>query len=213
MRKGICYIVGAGINYGLDFAVGEGDFVIAADGGLDHLHKQGIPAGLSIGDFDSISGKPAGGNVITLDRDKDNTDTFEAIRQGMALGYESFHIYCGTGGRFDHTFANIQALGYLSRNGKRGYLVGRDYVVTAISGGGISFEPGCSGVVSVFSFSDNSTGVCIRGLKYELENACLASTSPIGVSNEFIGTGSTISVCDGVLIVIFPRECIGFCRN
>jgi len=209
MSKGICYIVGAGVNYGLDFTVAEGDFIIAADGGLDHLHKQGIAAGLSIGDFDSASGKPACGNVIVLETDKDYTDTFEAIRHGIALGYESFHIYCGTGGRFDHTFANIQALGFLSQNGKRGYLVGRDYVVTVICGGGISFDSGCSGVVSVFSYTENSAGVCIKGLKYELEDHCLTSSLPIGVSNEFTCAGSTISVKNGTLIVIFPRECIG----
>jgi len=207
MSKNICYIIGAGTNYGLDFAVTDSDYVIAADGGLDHIHKQGIIADLCIGDFDSATGKPTG-EVITLDRDKDYTDTFEAIRKGMELGYECFHIYCGTGGRFDHTFANIQALGFLSRNGKQGYLVGHDYVVTAVAGGGISFDAGCRGVISVFSFSDKASGVCLKGLRYDLDDYCLASTLPIGVSNEFTGARSTISVDDGTLVVIFPRECL-----
>jgi thiamine pyrophosphokinase len=32
-----CYIVGAGENYGLDFAPVPGDFVIAVDGGFSYL--------------------------------------------------------------------------------------------------------------------------------------------------------------------------------
>jgi len=208
MSKNNCYIVGAGTNYGLDFTVAVGDFVIAADGGFDHLHKQGITPDLSIGDFDSIAGKPTQGNIIALDKVKDHTDTFEAIQKGISLGYESFHIYCGTGGRFDHTFANIQALGFLSRNNKRGYLVGQDYVVTAITNSGIVFEPGCRGFISVFAYSDKATGVCIKGLKYELDDHCLTNTFPIGVSNEFTGVGSVISVENGTLAIIFPRECI-----
>jgi len=205
VSKKTCYIVGAGVNYGLDFVVADGDLVIAADGGLDHLRKQGIAADLAIGDFDSISDRPAQGKIIILDKDKDHTDTFEAVQYGIAQGYESFHIYCGTGGRFDHTFANIQLLGYLAQNGKRGYLVGRDYVITVIANGSISFDSGYRGYISVFSYSDMAAGVWIKGLKYELENHSLASTSPIGVSNEFIGADSTITVNNGSLVITFPR--------
>ena len=200
-----CYIVGAGIKYGLDFAVKEGDYVIAADGGLDHLQKQKIAADLCIGDFDSTE-KPEYGNIIALDRDKNHTDMFEAVLKGIDKGYESFHIYCGTGGRFDHTFANIQMLSYLSQNNKRGYLIGADYVITAITNGSIMFDSCCRGFVSVFAYSDIATGVYLKGLKYELTNYSLASNFSIGVSNEFIGAESMIMVTDGTLIIIFPRE-------
>ena len=45
MRNGICYVVGAGENYGLDFQPATGDLVIVADAGLCYLDKQGIKAG------------------------------------------------------------------------------------------------------------------------------------------------------------------------
>lgn len=32
MNNGICYVIGAGTDYGLDFCPDKGDFVIAADG-------------------------------------------------------------------------------------------------------------------------------------------------------------------------------------
>ena len=200
-----CYIVGAGVDYGLDFEVKDGDFVIAVDGGLNYLQKHGIAVDLTIGDFDSINEKPTQGNVIALDRDKDYSDTFAAVLKGIDEGYETFHIYCGTGGRFDHTLANIQVLSYLSLNNKRGYLIGRDYVVTAITNSSISFDSCCCGTISVFSYTNESAGVCLQGLKYEVENYSLTSSFPIGVSNEFIGVDSTVRVADGTLIIIFPR--------
>ena len=208
MDKKICYIVGAGENVGLSFKLNRGDYVIAADGGLEHLERHGIAPDLIIGDFDSVNARPAQGNIIALDTDKDYTDTFEAVLRGIDIGYGIFHIYCGTGGRFDHTFANIQVLGYLAGRGMRGYLIGPYYVTTAIGDGGIEFNAGCKGYVSVFSFTDKADGVCLKGLKYELEDYCLTNTFPIGVSNEFIGVDSRITVGEGILVVIFPRGCM-----
>ena len=206
MNNRTCYIVGAGDNYGLDFIVADGDFVIAADGGLVYLQELGITADLIIGDFDSLSQKPQSPNVISLHSIKDDTDMLAAVREGMKRGYASFHFYCGTGGRIEHTLANIQTLGYLSSIGMRGYLIDRDEAITAITNGGISYADCCMGYLSVFSFSDRTNGVCLKGLKYELVNAALTNTFPVGVSNEFIGAVSTVSVNDGTLMVVFPRK-------
>lgn len=166
-----------------------------------------------IGDFDSVVRRPNLDNVISLNNEKDFTDMFEAIKIGIEKGYECFHIYCGTGGRFDHTFANIQALAYLSQNGRRGYLIDKDSVVTAVTNGSIIFDSCGSGYVSVFSYSGISKGVNLEGLKYTLDNYELSSICPMGVSNEFIGVESTISVDDGTLVVIFPRKHINNIRD
>ena len=37
MKKKICYVIGAGENYGLDFRPEPDDYVVAADGGLKYL--------------------------------------------------------------------------------------------------------------------------------------------------------------------------------
>jgi len=207
MSNKICYIVGAGENYGLDFTPKPGDYIIAADGGLDYLRETGISADIIIGDFDSVAKKPTQDNVITLNTNKDFSDMYEAVKFGLKKGYETFHIYCGTGGRFDHTYANIQTLAYLSQNGKRGYLIDRDCIITTITNSSISFDSCSSGYISIFSYSNISTGVSLKGLKYtKLKNDELSSICPMGVSNEFIGTESSISVVDGTLIIIFPRK-------
>ena len=206
MKSGICYIVGAGDNYGLDFVPRPGDYVIAADGGLNHLEQSGIKADLLIGDFDTLQYKPDHPNVITLNEEKDDTDTLAAMREGINLGYTVFHIYCGMGGRVEHTIANVQLLAYLSQSDRKGFLFGRDCIMTAITNGSMAFSKHAKGSVSVFSFSGKSTGVYLKGLKYELHNATLTSTFPIGVSNEFTGKESGVTVENGTMLVVFPRE-------
>lgn len=208
MKNGICYIVGAGENYGLDFTPSADDFVIAADAGILCLEQIGITADLVIGDFDSLDYIPSHPNTIALKTEKDETDMFAAVREGIKAGYCDFHIYCGTGGRIDHTIANLQVLAYLSQNRMQGFLFDRDNVITAITDREMTFEAIPSGYISVFSYTEKSEGVYLQGLKYELDNAMLTNTFPLGVSNEFIGRESSISVGRGTLLIIFPKEAL-----
>ena len=150
MKERICYVVGAGENFGLDFRPVTGDFVIAADAGLHYLEEQGIRADLVIGDFDSLKCVSEHPNTIVLSAEKDDTDTLAAIRAGIKAGYTSFHIYCGTGGRIDHTMANLQVLAYLSANNMRGFLFDNGTVITAITNGSLCFGKILCGYVSVF---------------------------------------------------------------
>lgn len=208
MKAGICYVVGAGENYGIDFTLHSNDYVIAADAGFQVLEQNGIKIDMVIGDFDTLNQVPAHPNVIVLNKEKDTTDMLSAVREGIKMGYEVFHIYCGTGGRVEHTIANMQLLTELSQSGRHGFLFGKDYVITAITNESVSFPKEASGYVSVFSHSDRSEGVFLKGLKYELKNAVLTNTYPLGVSNEFTGEESSISVANGTLMIVFPRFCI-----
>lgn len=193
------------MDYGLDFCPGSGDFVIAADGGLRCLEGRGILPDLVIGDFDSLGEVPDHLRTIVLQAEKDDTDMLAALREGIGAGYETFHIYCGTGGRMDHTIANIQTLAWLSEKGMRGLLFDQETIITAVTDGKLCFGKIPEGYVSVFSHTTKAEGVNLRGLKYELTDAVLTHTFPLGTSNEFIGGESAISVEKGTLLVIFPR--------
>lgn len=205
-KTGICYIVGAGENYGTHFSPCADDLVIAADAGFQVLEQNGINMDLVIGDFDSLSYVPKHANVRALNREKDDTDMRAAVLEGLKAGYETFHIYGGTGGRIEHTIANMQLLAELSSGGKRGFLFGRDYIITALTNGTFVFPDHVSGYVSVFAHSDRAEGVWLKGLKYELQDAVLSNRYPLGVSNEFIGKESSISVKNGTLLIVFPAE-------
>ncbi|MDD4774415.1 MAG: thiamine diphosphokinase [Eubacteriales bacterium] len=192
--------MGAGEYFG-GFEPAPGDLVIAADGGIDRLAQLGIEPDIIIGDFDSAKTTPSGGNVILLPREKDDTDTLAAVRYGLGDGFTDFGIWGGTGGRADHTAANIQTLAFLSKRGARGHLYGDRYKITAVTDGTVTIVNTGVRHVSVFSHSDVSRGVCISGLFYCLDNASITNTFPIGVSNRFTAPEASISVRDGTLII------------
>ena len=206
MKKRMCHIVGAGDFYGIDLPLSSEDYIIAADGGLSYLEQEQITADLIIGDFDSLGGVPNHPNVIALNSEKDDTDTLAAVKEGIKVGYDTFSFHACVGGRIEHTLANIQTLAYLAQNGMQGFLFDKDDILTVVTNGDFSFASHENGFISVFSLSDQSTGVCLKGLKYELDKANLTNTFPIGVSNEFIGKPSTIMVGDGMLLIGFPRR-------
>lgn len=201
----ICYIVGAGEDCGLDFAPTQSDMVIAADGGYTLLKQAGIQPDLVIGDFDSLGNAPEEEAVIALPRVKDVTDTWAAIQEGMTRGFTRFYLYGCTGGRIDHTLANVQTVAHVTAQGMECRLYSKQQVITAVSGGTVTFPPSQTGFLSVFSHTDICQGVTIEGMKYELTDARLDNRFPLGVSNEFLGKKSSVTVKEGIAIVVFGR--------
>ena len=181
------------------------DFVIAADGGLVHTEKLGIIPHEILGDFDSRGHMPQGANVFPVE--KDDTDAMLAVRRGLQLGYREFVLYGSLDGpRLDHTIANFQTLQYLADHGAVGYLVGKDYLVTVVKNGAVTFPAGFTGTVSVFCMGSDATGVTLEGLYYPLENGSLTAGFPLGVSNHFTGSPAKITVEQGSLLVLWDRS-------
>ena len=202
---GTCVIFCAAGFDSLAEAIGTDDLVIAADGGLKHTQAMEIRPDLILGDFDSLGFVPEGAEVYPVE--KDDTDAMLAIRRGLDRGCRRFVIYGGLDGeRLDHTLANYQALQYLADRGAEGYLVGRQYLVTVVKNGSLSFPAKAEGVVSLFCLGPDAEGVTLRGLKYPLEQGRLTGGFPLGVSNHFIGEKSRISVEKGSLLVLWNRE-------
>ena len=206
MNKALCYIVGAGEPSSVPPCPRPGDLLIAADGGFETLRVHGLTPDLVIGDFDSLREVPDHPNLVRLNPIKDETDTLSAILLGQQRGYERFAIYGGTGGRTDHTIANLQNLVMLAQAGQRGWLVGQNEVFTAIHNGCIRFRADSKGYLSVFSMTTESTGVCESGLKYHLDNYTMTSAYPVGVSNEFTGSAAEVSVENGTLLILYTME-------
>ncbi len=199
----VCYIVGAGECNSLPIKKEKGDMIIAADAGVKHLEKSGLTADIVIGDFDSLGCVPQGDNVIRLKPEKDITDMYAAVEEGIREGYTEFEIFGATGGRLDHTQANIQLAASLADRGFAHIIHGDGCCIAAIKNSSLSFDSSMKGYISVFSHSDVSMGVTIKGLKYELDDARLTNLFSLGVSNEFVGKASEISVDKGILIVIY----------
>lgn len=202
---GICYIVGAGDCEKLDFIKNEADLLIAADGGYMHIIKNGMQPDVVIGDFDSLGKIPDAENVVKLNPVKDITDMHAAAEEGIKRGFREFMLCGATGGRLDHTLANIQLIASLSQKGFPASIADGDRIITAVTDSEIRFDSSKKGFISVFSHTDKSEGVFEKGLKYTLENTELTNSFSLGVSNEFIGEESVISVKKGTLIIIYNK--------
>ncbi len=185
------------------------DCIIALDGGLAFCMENGIAPDWIVGDFDSLPMekqdllKEYPKEIIRrLPCEKDDTDTLAAIRMAVEMGYDSFTIYGGLGGRLSHTVANIQSLMFLKEQGIYGELVGECSRIFLIKEEAVVLPARENGYISVFAYGDKAEGVTIKNLKYEVEDAELTNTFPIGVSNEYVGKEATVSVRKGTLLVV-----------
>jgi len=143
-----------------------GDFVIACDLGLQ--------PDLFIGDFDSYDG--AVDPAVPVDRlqpEKDDTDTGHAIRHALDQGYRTLILVCALGGRLDHTLANIQNAASAAAEGANVTILDEREEITFLTGGTLRLPRRKGWGLSVFSLTDHCTGVCLRGVKYRLEDAVL----------------------------------------
>lgn len=202
MTQGTAYIVGAGDFTMRGLLPGRGDALIAADGGFDSLREFGIRPHLVLGDMDSITALPKGVARLRFPPKKDLTDMALALRYAKARGYRRFKLYGATGGRLDHSLANLQTLAGLAREGLHGVIIAPKTTIFAVSDGSLRFPPIRAGtVVSVFCQGGEALGVRLEGLKYPLTDAALDPFTPLGVSNEATGRPFRVSVRQGVLLV------------
>ncbi|MCH5155863.1 MAG: thiamine diphosphokinase, partial [Clostridiales bacterium] len=156
-------------------------------------------------DFDSSEMPTAAAHVVKLNRDKDDTDMLAAVKLGLRRGYKTFVLYGGTGGRPDHTYANISTLAYLNAYDARGFLVDESTVATVITNSSITLPKTAHGTVSVFAYGGAASGVTYKNLSYILDNVELTPDFPLGVSNATTDKPAKITVGQGSLLIYFPR--------
>lgn len=200
-----CVIFCAGGFTALAEPLQQGDFLLAADGGLAHLEKLGLTPDGILGDFDSLGYVPQNAKVFPVE--KDDTDSMLAARQGLKMGFSRFVLYGSLDGpRLDHTVANFQTLQFLADHGAEGWLVGNTYMATVVKNGTLRFSAEAEGIISVFCMGRDASGVTLTGLKYPLEDGTLTAGFPLGVSNHFMGQEASVTVKDGSLLVLYDRE-------
>ena len=120
----ICSIICGSPDSRLDSSLVEG-LVICADSGLDNALKAGIKPNIVVGDFDSCTAQiPDDAEIIRVSPIKDDTDTILAADIAIERGCSELRFFCATGGRFDHTYANVQMLEYLHNKGVSAVLYG-----------------------------------------------------------------------------------------
>ena len=200
-----CYIACA-LDCVIDFTADKSDLIIGADRGYLNLIKQGTKPHIVMGDFDSYTGEIECDDIVKFPPIKDDTDSAIAIKYAVEQGYKKIVVYGAIGGDLDHTIANIAHLAKYTEDGIDISFVDRDKVLFALHNSKIKFSSEANGRISVFAFSEKAEGVYEKGLFYTLDDATLYSNIPLGVSNEFIGKESEISVEKGTLLIYTSKE-------
>ncbi|MFP5308620.1 MAG: thiamine diphosphokinase [Actinomycetes bacterium] len=184
-------------------------YVVAADSGLDHAAALGLDVDLVVGDLDSVSpqrlaaARAAGVEVEEHPTAKDATDLALALDAAAARGPADVVLVGGHGGRLDHLLANALVLAddryahlrLTARMGPATVTVVRDRAELTGTRGEL---------VSLLPVHGPAAGVTTVGLLYPLDGEDLAPGTTRGVSNELTGPRATVTVTDGVLLVVQP---------
>lgn len=177
-------------------------FVVCADSGYVYANKLGITPDVVIGDYDSLGFIPdTDSEIFTFPAEKDDTDLMLAIKEAMKRGYKDFDIYGALGGRFDHTFSNIQALAYISVHGGVGRIISEHEEIVLLVPGSYTFAKKDGYSLSLFSYTDVVEELDISGVKYSARTD-LVNSFPLGISNVIIDEHAKISFTGGRLLVV-----------
>lgn len=179
--------------------------VICADRGYDIALAAGVTPDIVVGDFDSSESTPPQNiRTIRVKPEKDDTDTILACDTALEEGCDEIRLYCATGGRPDHTIANIQTLEYLRKRGAEGVIIGGRFRIYLLHESEVTI-PKFSGYVSVFSYGETCI-VSEYGMKYGIVRYRLDNAYPLGVSNEVADKEGRIIVHGGTALIVVYRE-------
>lgn len=187
------------------------DFIIACDGGLNHVEKLGLSPSavdLIVGDFDSHF-RPSeqdfpSAQIVQLPCEKDDTDVFFAVKAALRRGFTDFILLGVIGQRFDHSLVNISVLLYLKKHGAAGVIYD-DYskMQLVVAGTKPTLIPDIYSYFSLMTLEKEAVGVTIKNAKYPLENTTIENSYQLGVSNQVIPEQQAeVSLKTGSLLLI-----------
>lgn len=185
----------------------ESDFLVAVDGGLQHLDHLGLTPHLVIGDLDSADTeqiqelRARGVEIRTFPVDKDETDLELALNAALALTPEAIRIVAALGGRLDQTLANIFLLTRPDLADKDIHLIDGNTTVFLIRRSAeLRGEIGQR--VSLLPLNGPVTGIYTHGLRYNLNNETLFPEKTRGISNLLDAQTAQITIQNGLLLCI-----------
>lgn len=193
------------------------DYLIAADGGANHLMKMGILPDIVIGDLDSVDEDTlfeltsAEVKIEQFSEDKDETDIELALRYAVELRPSAVLIVGALGGRLDQTLANLSILTdpvLASVDIRMDDGVEEVFFLRASDAKGRQAEVrGRSGdTVSLIPWHAPVEGVTTEGLQWPLYAETLFPDKSRGISNMMFADTATIKIQSGLLLIVHRRS-------
>lgn len=207
-----CVIIGASDINNVEFVrsvLKDDDYCIFCDAGIRHKEALCVSPSLIVGDFDSADNPDLDVETIVLPCEKDDTDTFYAVKEGIKRGFTEFLLLGVIGRRLDHTLGNVSILLYLHKKGFNAQIID-DYSIMEIA---CEKEKKIAPLYPYFSLTNISgdvSGVTIKNAKYELNDADISCDYQYALSNETVDQkAATVSIKNGkmLLLKLFSRDC------
>lgn len=189
--------------------LGQGTFVVAADGGVDRALALGLHVDVAIGDFDSVTAaglaaaEQAGARAERHPAAKDATDLELALDAALAAAPARILVVGSESGRLDHLLSSLLLISAPRYAGTQ---------IDALLGGAqvhvVRDERtllGAAGeLVSLLALHGPAEGVTTSGLAYPLEGETLVPGTSRGVSNVFEAAEARVALERGILLVVRP---------
>ncbi len=210
--KGLIVSSGTITNYSrLKRLLKESDFVVCADGGMNHLIKMNVLPNLVIGDLDSINKdalnfiKHNNIPVKKYSSVKDTTDTGLAMEYLIEENFDEITMVGVTGTRQDHTMANIFLLNELNKKGINGKIVDDNNIIYLVEDCmEIDFVTDC--FVSIIPITNEGINISLKGFYYNLCKTEIPFGSTYGVSNRIVENKGEISIFKGKALVFISND-------
>ncbi|UFU00986.1 thiamine diphosphokinase [Radiobacillus kanasensis] len=186
---------------------------IGVDRGAFYLIEKGISPNIAIGDFDSVSESEQNrimshaSEYLAYPIEKDETDLELAVEKAVSLQPDSILFFGVTGGRLDHSLANVQLLMTLWKRDIPSKMVDAGNVLEIKGPGKHIIEKDDNHPnVSFIPFTEQVIGISLDGFYYKLTNRTISWGSTLCISNKLISEKGTFSFKEGILIVIKSRD-------
>lgn len=190
---------------------GENMLWVGVDRGVFILLEKNIRPFMAFGDFDSVTAEELQvieQQVEQMKRfkpEKDETDMELALNWAIQQHAEEIRIFGATGGRIDHTFANIQLLFKPLMEGNKVEISLIDQQNSLFLRGPGTYQIEKSTEKKYISFIPQTLsveGLTLNGFKYPLNNRHITIGSTLCISNELISDYGTFSFSKGILLVV-----------
>lgn len=181
--------------------------IIAADGGARVAAHFGLSIDAVIGDMDSLSEAEiatlaAEAEILRYPEAKNETDLELALTYAVERGARWIRILGGVGDRLDQTLSNVYLMALPILQGCDVRMVAGKQETWLIGAGTHEIEGTAGDTVSLIPLTGTVRGVQTDGLHYPLRDEDLLFGPARGVSNVMNGEHASVTVRDGVLLVV-----------
>jgi len=136
--------------------------------------------------------------------EKDRTDLHECILCAISYGAEEILLFGAGGTRLDHSLAAISLLKLGLERGVRIRLIDEHNEAFLLQGS-VTIPKREGYKLSLLPIT-KASGISARGVYYPLSDSEMDWGNPYGVSNEFTDDEATITVREGILLVMLCRD-------